>query len=200
MKIKKILILASITAIVAIGGIYGIGRSILPDLIGIDPTGEVTDGSGKDGAGGGGTALIGKRLPVFDLPLALGGRLRSSDLVGTPAVIVFWATWNSASADQVKILDDYLANNPEQSRLIHVVAVDSQEDPSVTSSFVRRGGYVVPIPLDAYGTISTAYGVKSLPIAYFVTREGVVQSLYTGVMSERVLVEKVDSLLKHKVL
>ena len=137
--------------------------------------------------------LVGKKAPYFDLPDILGNHVRLDEFLNAPVLIVFWSTWSSAAADQLKILDDY---NTTHEQLIKIVAIDSQEERSVASSFVRRGGYKVQILVDALGATSDEYRIKSLPTLYFLDQDGVVKDTHVGVLSAKELGDKIEQLLR----
>ena len=157
----------------------------------LDVTGENTTVAPISGVG-----LLNNRLPYFDLPTLAGDRVRSGDFTDTPLVIVFWSTWNTQAADEIHILDQYLADTTSQNRLVKVVAIDSQEEKSVVSSFMRRGGYQVQTLLDAEGITSEHYSIKSVPTFFFVDRAGVIREVYSGVLSQRVLMNKIEKILQ----
>ena len=43
-----------------------------------------------------GVVKIGKEIPYFNLLTLDGGRINRTDIIGHPAVLTFWSTWNSA--------------------------------------------------------------------------------------------------------
>lgn len=143
-----------------------------------------------------GDGFIGNRLPYFDLPDLVGNRVRSTDFADTPLIIVFWATWNTEAADEMHILDQYLADRTAQSDLVKIIAVNSQEERSIVSSFMNRGGYRVPTLLDAQGVASERYGIKSVPTFYFADRAGVIREIYTGMLSQPALMNKLENILQ----
>ncbi|MFA6095612.1 MAG: hypothetical protein WC767_02105, partial [Candidatus Paceibacterota bacterium] len=59
-----------------------------------------------------------------------------------------------------------------------------------------RGGYGVRTLVDSFGQVSAAYGVKGLPVLYFVDSDGIVRSVSTGLMNLEALVKKVETLIK----
>ncbi len=183
------LIILSITASVFIL-VFIAGKNILPDLLGTTATDNINSASTQN------EKLMDKKAPYLDLFDIAGKRISLSDFTNTPVVIVFWSTWNKESADQIKILDDYLLSNNVQNSLVKVIAVDSMEEASVVKSFIRRGGYNVPVALDTTGDVSNLYNIKSLPTAYFIDKDGIVKEIYTGVLSESMVVDKVENLLK----
>lgn len=187
MKTSHLIVLLASIAVLALlfFGLYFSGSSLV-----LDVAGENAAPSSS------GTGVLHNRLPYFDLPTLAGDRVRSSDFTDTPLVLVFWATWNSDATDQIHILDQYLATHAPQDSLVKIVAIDSQEERSIVSSFMTRGGYQVETLLDAQGRTSTAYSVKSVPTFFFVDRTGVVQEISSGVMGESLLMNKIESILQ----
>jgi len=170
--------------------IFTAGRNILPEMLGDTAINNENSATTVD------VKLLDKKAPEFDLSDNTGNRIKLSSLINTPVVLVFWATWNNGSADQIKILDDYLSSQNIQGSLIKIVAIDSLEDASVIKSFVRRGGYSVPVAQDITGDVSNNYNIKSLPTTYFIDKDGIVREIYTVVLSTGMIVDKVENLLK----
>jgi peroxiredoxin len=142
------------------------------------------------------TTLVGARAPYFDLPDIAGNHHSVSDFSDTPLMIVFFATWNQAAADQIKILDDYLAAHADDESLVRIIAINTQEERSIVSSFIRRGGYRVETLIDAQGSVAEAYRIKSLPTAYFLDANGMVRSTYAGVMNAKAIESNIEDVLK----
>ena len=170
--------------------IYTATKSILPEMLGnttINNEAPILILNEK---------LLDKQAPDFDLSNNIGNRVKLSEFTNAPVVLVFWATWNQESADQIKIFDDYLTSKNIQIPLIKVLAIDSLEDASIVKSFISRGEYHVPVAIDINGDVSSRYNIKSLPTTYFIDKGGVVREIYTGVLSEDMIVDKVDNLLR----
>jgi len=163
---------------------YG-GNAYITDISGTSSPTDATPASD----------LVGAQAPYFDLPDLRGNHLKLSDFIGTPVVLVFWSTVNGTAADQIQILDQYLADHGGDG-LVKIIAIDSQEDTSVVASYIRRGGYSVPTLIDTQGSVSEGYRIKSLPTLYFLDRTGTVRSAYAGVLSERQLVDKIEQIIQ----
>ena len=187
--IKFIFIVLSAIALVFVL-IYIAAQNILPDLLGNTTVRNGQPISVTE------EKLLDKKAPEFGVSDSAGNRIELSSFINNPVVLVFWATWNSESADQIKILDNYLINQKIQNSLIHVVSIDSLEDASIVKSFIQRGGYSVHEGLDTTGDVSNNYNIKGLPTTYFIDRDGIVREIYTGILSEGMIVDKVDNLLK----
>ncbi len=164
------------------------GRYILPDIFGQSDQADTTIQTGGK--------LLGQKMPAFDIPDAAGKRVSSSAFLDRPLVLVFWATWNQPSADEIKILDDYLASGDSRAGLVSFLAIDSQEDASVALSFIRRSGYTVPFGLDSYGDVTDHFQIKSLPTVYFIDRDGIIREIDAGVLNRSMFVDKIEQLLK----
>ena len=137
---------------------------------------------------------LGKPALYFELPDLAGNTIKSSDFLGVPVVLTFWTTWNSAAADQIKILDDYVRKNNEI--LFKIITISGQEDKSVVTNFMNRGGYKIEVLLDESGAITESYQARNLPTTYFLDEKGMLQEIFIGILSERQLVKKAESLLE----
>ena len=136
----------------------------------------------------------GERAANFELQDLDGNINKISDFYGAPLILTFWTTWNQSSADQIKILDDYSSRDTRN--LFKIVAINIQEDKSVVANFVKRGGYKVKILLDESGAIGELYNAHNLPAAYFIDKDGVLRDVYIGILSEQMLVEKAEKVIK----
>lgn len=180
-------LLIGIAVLAALFGVVYLGGSALV----LDVAGESAADASASGVG-----LLNNRLPYFDLPTLVGDRVRSSDFIDDPLIIVFWATWNMQAADQIYILDQYLADQESPSQFVKIVAIDSQEEKSIVSSFIKRGGYQVQTLLDTQGITSGQYALKSVPTFFFVDRTGVIREIYSGIMSQSTLMSKIEGILQ----
>jgi peroxiredoxin len=140
------------------------------------------------------SADLNKQSPFFELADLDGNTVKISDFVGTPLVVVFWTTWNTASVDQIKIMDDYLSKDPSGS--FKIIAIDSQEDKSIVAGFVKRGGYGIKILLDETGAVGDLYGARNMPTTYFVDKQGVILDKYVGVLSEQMIQDKAEKIIR----
>ena len=137
------------------------------------------------------TIGLGLATPYFELESLEGTKIKISDFLDTPVILTFWTTWNGASTDQIKILNDYLSDNDE--KIFKVLAIDSQEDKSIVANFIKRGGYKVRVLLDRNGAISELYKARNLPATYFIDKKGIVRSIFIGLMDKNTIVDKVGA-------
>ncbi|NVN97412.1 TlpA family protein disulfide reductase [Candidatus Nomurabacteria bacterium] len=165
-------------------------RSLVKELAGDKDNSKVEVNSSQT------DKLLNKKVPYFDLPSLLGERIKLSQYIDKPFIIVFWATWNIESANQLKIIDDYILSNKKEDKLIPIISINSQEEESLVRSFVKRGDYKVPVGLDINGNVGENFSIRSLPVAFFVDRDGIIREIYAGVLNKSMLVDKLEQLLK----
>jgi thiol-disulfide isomerase/thioredoxin len=161
----------------------------------ISPTIEVSSTNTENTSG---AIVVGKKPPVFDLASSSGIRINSFENEGKASVIFFWSTWNTASTDQIRIIDDYLIDNKKnnESLPIRIIAINSQESQATATNFINRGGYDVPVAFDTTGEISNLYAIKTLPTIFFVNRQGILVESYVGVINKQALVDKIEKIIK----
>lgn len=190
MKYYKLLFAVIFLALAIFAVVYFSGTGGLANLSGTN-TLPTSVASSTD------ESLLGERAPFFDLPTVSGDNATLTQFFGKPTILIFWSTWNQQSLDQIKITSDYLgsAGNTDAS-LVSFLAIDSQEDPSVVTSLIRRSSYHVPFALDSSGATTNQYHIKSLPTIYFIDREGVVREIYAGILSQSLLVDKMEQIIK----
>ena len=140
------------------------------------------------------SADINKEAPFFELADLNSNAIKLSDFSGSPLVVLFWTTWNAQAADQLKIFDDYLVKNPKA--LFKIIAINNQEDKSVVSNFIKRGGYQLGVLLDEKGAIGELYGARNLPVSYFLDKNGVIKDIFVGVLNEKALVDKSEKIIR----
>jgi len=183
------LVISLVAGLTALGAflLVIVGQSLIKEAVQEVSIKDKTEAR-SDGVG------IGDRAPHFELPDLVGDTNSPSDFLDKPLTITFWSTWNSISADQIKIFDDYLAKDTKP--IFAVVAINNQENSSVVESFIRRGGYKLKVLLDEVGAVGELYKVTTLPLTYFIDKEGVIQDAFTGILSEEMLLEKSEKIIR----
>lgn len=167
-----------------------LGKNVLSDLVNVPKVSQENVLPMKN------DKLLNKKVPFFDLQGSDGARIKLSSFIDKPFVVFFWASHNVESANQLKILDEYISSLKEENNLVSTIFINSQEEENTVKSFLRRGGYDVLVALDQSGSATNSFNIKSLPTAFFVDRDGVVREVYAGVLSRTMFVDKIEQLLK----
>lgn len=185
---KNIIIVACI-----LGGIfymlYSTGGSLIQKFM---PDTQVASNTKRNSA-----MTVGSTMPYFDLYTLDQTKISTTDLKGYPVLITFWATWNSESVDQIKILDDYTKQYSKTNRLlpVRIVTINSQEPSSTAGALIRRGGYILDVLSDQSGSVGTEFGIKTLPTSFFVDKNGIIKNISVGTLSEKEIVDKLDTII-----
>lgn len=129
----------------------------------------------------------------FELPNIKGERVKFNDYQDKIIILNFWTTWNSAAQDQFAILESYYQEIKDKEDVV-LLTINSQEDKSVVSNFIRRGEYILPVLLDQDGEISELYKINSLPATFFINKQGRVKETYIGILNKEEINNKVEKL------
>lgn len=140
---------------------------------------------------GSGKLVEGDRAPDFSFTLPDGTTQRLSDLQGRPVVLNFWASWCLPCIEEMPAIEQvYLAAEGD----LVVLAVNRNELPDAIARFANTVEVSFPLIADVTGTIGTRYSITSLPVTYFINRDGTIRARHIGALSETMLAERIQTL------
>jgi peroxiredoxin len=123
-------------------------------------------------------AEVGALAPDFLLEQLEGDDLRLSDFRGRPVVLNFWATWCDPCRKEmpqfVRAYDEYKDEG------LVIIGLNLQEGKSIAQRFADDYGMDFPIVIDRDGEMRDRYRALGIPSTYFIDRDGVIRSIYTG--------------------
>jgi thiol-disulfide isomerase/thioredoxin len=125
----------------------------------------------------------GDLAPDFLLERLEGGELRLSEFRGKAVVLNFWATWCAPCRKEIPLLIEAYDRYRDQGLV--VIGLNLQEGKSIIEPYARDFGMEFPIAVDRDGEVGDEYRLLGLPTTYFIDREGVVRSTYTGPFQEK---------------
>ncbi|HUF52998.1 MAG TPA: TlpA disulfide reductase family protein [Dehalococcoidia bacterium] len=120
----------------------------------------------------------GKLAPDFLLESLDGQEVRLSGLRGKAVVINFWATWCKPCRQEIPQL--IAAYNRYRGDGLEILGVNLQEAKSIIKPFAEDYGMNFPIPIDRTGAVANEYRLLGVPTTYFIDRQGIVRSAFTG--------------------
>lgn len=127
------------------------------------------------------TVLVGKPAPVFALQSVDGGVVRSSDFVGRPYVVNFWATWCvECRKEHPYLMSFYNEWAPRGVGMVGVVYNDSAGKVRQFRQEMTAGGSSYPDVMDPGGRTALDYGVYGVPETFVVDANGVVVAKFVG--------------------
>ncbi|GMQ78047.1 MAG: hypothetical protein BMS9Abin02_0544 [Anaerolineae bacterium] len=137
--------------------------------------------------------IAGYFAPDFTSSTTQGEELTLSDYRGQPTVLNFWTSW----CPPCRIEAPYFqAASLKFNGQAAIIGVDQGEPLSAVADFGALMGLSYPLVLDEDSSINRKYGVVALPTTVFIDADGVIREVYTGIINQAVLEDRVDRLLK----
>ena len=137
--------------------------------------------------------LVGHVAPDFSLTTTDSQSHTLSSYKGQPVVLNFWATWCAPCRIEMPHLQE--ASEIYDGR-VAFLGVNDGEAPSLITDFADELNLTYPLLLDNGRTISTLYGVRSLPTTLFIHGDGTVAEVIIGTINRAVLEDRIEKLLE----
>ncbi len=123
-------------------------------------------------------AKEGALAPDFLLETLEGDDLRMSSFRGRPVVVNFWATWCTSCREEIPQLA--AAYDRFSDDALVIIGVDLQESVAAVRRFADEFGMQFPVVIDKDGRVADRYRLLGVPTTYFIDRDGLVRSVFTG--------------------
>ncbi|MEL6797527.1 MAG: TlpA disulfide reductase family protein, partial [Planctomycetota bacterium] len=131
--------------------------------------------------------LVGDRAPAFDGFTMLGDEVSSESIKGTPAVLVFWASWVPGADNIVDFLTSTRENRGDGVALV-TFAVRERNPDDAFNLLANAGLGEVPMMINPRDTL-LAYGVTQAPLVVVVDAEGIIRYRSEGRELEPIFAE-----------
>ena len=116
--------------------------------------------------------------PDFQTTLSSGEPVSLKDYRGKSVLLTFWATWcEPCKKEMPEIQAAYEAHKEEG---LTVLAVNFGEKGGEAQAFADKMGLTFPVLLDRKINIAEQYGVVSLPVTFFIDRNGMIRERVFG--------------------
>jgi peroxiredoxin len=135
----------------------------------------------------------GKVAPDFSLPALTGEKISLDDYAGQVVLINLWATWCPPCKAEMPTLNTFYETHKEQGFV--VLAVNNQEDVTTVNSYIQEKGFSFPVLLDTQAEMIALYQVQGLPTTFIIDRNGQIQHIQVGEITEQQLESIVGPLL-----
>lgn len=130
--------------------------------------------------------------PDFNIELFDGGNFRLSDQKGKVVVINFFASWCVSCGEETPTLEKAAHQYPPEKVAFLAIAVDDTEKKA--RAFLQKNGLTIPAGLDKTGKIKDDYGLYGMPTTFFIGKDGKINYLHAGVVTEDLLRHEIGKL------
>jgi thiol-disulfide isomerase/thioredoxin len=139
---------------------------------------------------------VGRLAPDFELSDFAGTRHRLSEFRGKPVYVNFWATWCTPCLRELPDMQELHERHPDD---LVVITINRREKLDSAGRFFQNmprndGGTGISFDvngLDPDDTLYREYDGLGMPVSFFITADGVISSLYNGIISLEAMEEAV---------
>lgn len=119
-----------------------------------------------------------KPPPAFSLKDLKGNTVSLSDYKGNPLMVIFWGSWCPSCKEELSLLEKFYKNYRGELKLITIV-IDGENERKV-KRIVKDQEITLPILLDRKEQIARKFGVRMIPTAFLINREGFMEGMVIG--------------------
>ena len=113
-----------------------------------------------------------KAMPPFSLPNLDGNMVRSSDLLGSVAILRFWATWCSICKAEMPSVQRAFTDFQGKKVTILAISIDEGGANDV-KPFLTEHRYTMPVVLDTTADLFNSYGLSGTPGTFIADSQGI---------------------------
>jgi cytochrome c biogenesis protein CcmG, thiol:disulfide interchange protein DsbE len=143
--------------------------------------------------------LVGHPAPNFSLAILRSDTSKSvlslSDFKGKAVVLNFWASWCDPCKQEAPLLENTWKQMQAQGKDVVFLGIDYQDSNNNSLSFLQSNNITYQTVVDADGSVSTKYGIASLPDTIFIDRNGTVMSKVARQLTAQALSSGLQSIL-----
>jgi len=119
-----------------------------------------------------------KEAPSFSLKDLNGKQISLNEFKGKPLLLFFWGSWCQACKEDIGLLEKFFERNRGQFEIL-TIAIDGEKDKRV-KNVVKDHRITLPVLLDKKEQVARTYGVRMIPTAFLINREGWVEGTVVG--------------------
>ena len=137
--------------------------------------------------------------PNFELASVGEGSIILSEMKGKVVLLDFWATWCGPCRAGIPHLNDLYAEHKDEGFEIVGISVDragrGKSGVELVRAFLEKTTMDYPLAMADARTVSAYGGIRSIPTAFLIDREGRLRKRYVGMQQKAVFERDVKELL-----
>lgn len=138
--------------------------------------GAASSSGGADSPAAAKGQLVGSPAPEFELPKVGGGKVKLADLKGKVVIVDFWGTWCEPCKKSFPKYQELYVKYKDKLEIVALAEEDANE--GLDAFGKSHGNVAFPLLWDEGKAVAGKYGVKTMPTAYLVDRQGVVRFVH----------------------
>lgn len=135
-----------------------------------------------------------KKLKSFELSLEDDSKIDINSYVGTPMVINVWTSWCTYCHVEMSSFNEMYKKEKDNVKFIMINATGDRDTKEAAQRFINENNYEFDVYYDLNLEAITALGIYSYPTTIFVDKEGYIDTIKTGVITQEELEEKINEL------
>jgi peroxiredoxin len=125
---------------------------------------------------------IGDNAPDFSLVDLNGETHKLSDYKGQGVLLNFWGTWCKPCKKEMPAINNQYKQFKDQG--VQILGVNIAQSNLEVSSYADKLGVEFPIAIDKTKSVMRAYNVDPLPTTVLINKDGKIEKIITGEMTE----------------
>ena len=131
--------------------------------------------------------------PDFTMKDKNGNIIKLSEMIGTPIILNFWASWCGPCKIEMPDFEEAFLKYGDKINFMMVNLTDNYSETVTTASeYIQSQGYSFPIYFDTEGEGAYAYQVYSIPATYFIDADGNITAYARGALDKNNLQRGID--------
>jgi peroxiredoxin len=119
-----------------------------------------------------------KEASPFSLKDLNGMQISLNEFKGKPLLLFFWGSWCGACKEDIVLLEKFFERNRGQFEIL-TIAIDGEKEKRVRN-VVKDHRVTLPVLLDQKEQVARTYGVRMIPTAFLINRDGWVEGMIVG--------------------
>lgn len=136
---------------------------------------------------------VGEPAPPLVVPQVGGGTIDLANLKGQPVWINFMSTACLSCQDEFPLMNDFATRYADNGLV--VIAVDVQEDEDAVAAFANGLVATFPLGLDSDRAAAVAWDVITLPVHFWIDKDGIVRDGALGGIGPDVMAEGLKKIM-----